>query len=123
MMTWLRLLVLWCYLAWRVCAKRRRRFAILEEAIDLKKEDLARLGFVYSTLSLCLCYRPIEDCCIVSYEAHLNIKEEFILGFFSRKGFPKENFVSLVYALYFTVHFSYWLYTCSWLFDILLNKN
>ena len=33
------------------CAKRRR-FVNLEEANDLKKEDLARLGFVYSTLSL-----------------------------------------------------------------------
>ena len=65
------------------CAKRRRRFVNLVEANDLKKEDLATLGFVYSTLSLslCICYRPIEDCCICSYEAHLNIKEEFILGF------------------------------------------
>jgi hypothetical protein len=34
------------------CAKRRRRFINLEEANDLKKEDLATLGFVYSTLSL-----------------------------------------------------------------------
>ena len=36
------------------CAKRRRRFVNLEEANDLKKEDLARLGFVYSALSLSL---------------------------------------------------------------------
>ena len=34
------------------CAKRRRRFVNLVEANDLKKEDLATLGFVYSTLSL-----------------------------------------------------------------------
>ena len=34
------------------CAKRRRRFVNLEEANDLKKEDLATLGFGYSTLSL-----------------------------------------------------------------------
>ena len=53
MTTWYKALV-GVYLAWRVCAKRRRRFAILEEAIDLKKEDLARLGFVYSILSLSL---------------------------------------------------------------------
>ena len=35
-------------------AKRRRRFVNLVEANDLKKEDLATLGFVYSTLSLYL---------------------------------------------------------------------
>ena len=33
-------------------AKRRRRFVNLVEANDLKKEDLAMPGFVYSTLSL-----------------------------------------------------------------------
>ena len=29
------------------CAKRRRRFVNLVEANDLKKEDLAMLGFVF----------------------------------------------------------------------------
>ena len=77
-----------------------------------RRPSEARVCLFYS-ISLSLCYRPIEDYFIYSYESHLNIKEEFILGFFSRKGFPKENFVSLVYALYFIVHFSYWLYTCS----------
>jgi hypothetical protein len=36
------------------CFKRRRRFVNPVEANDLKKEDLATLGFVYSTLSLSL---------------------------------------------------------------------
>ena len=36
-MTWCKALV-GDYLAWRVCAKRRRRFVILEEAIELKKK-------------------------------------------------------------------------------------
>ena len=51
MTTWCKALV-GGYLAWRAYAKRRRRFTILEEVIDLRKEDLARLGFVYFTLSL-----------------------------------------------------------------------
>ena len=39
------------------------------------------------------------DCCICSYEAHLNIKEEIHTGVFSRKGFPKEN-LCLLFMLF-----------------------
>ena len=45
-----------------------------------RRPSEARVCLFYS-LSLLLCYRPIEDLYICSYEAHLNIKEEFILGF------------------------------------------
>ena len=68
--------------------------------------------FLFYSISLSLCYRPIEDCCIYSYEAHLNIKEEFILGFSPKRVSPRK-ILSLVYALYVTVHCSYWLFTCS----------
>ena len=71
------------------------------------------MDLLFSTTSLLVCYRPIEDCCICSYEAHLNIKGRIHIGAFSRKGFPKGNIVSLVYALYLTIHCSYWLYICS----------
>ena len=81
------------------CAKRRRRFVNLVEANDLKKEDLATLGFVYSTLSLCIWYCPIKDCCICSYEAHLNIKEEFILGFSPERVSPRKT-LCLLFMLF-----------------------
>ena len=39
------------------------------------------------------------DCCICSYEAHLNIKEGIHTGVFSGKGFPKEN-LCLLFMLF-----------------------
>ena len=50
MTTWLRFgfVVISCL----ECCTKRRGFVNLVEANNLKKEDLAMLGFVYSTLSL-----------------------------------------------------------------------
>ena len=65
------------------------------------EEDLATLGFVLTTLSLSICIGIVlfVDCCICSYEAHLNIKEGIHTEVFSRKGFPKEN-LCLLFMLF-----------------------
>jgi hypothetical protein len=74
-------LVLLVYLAWRVALERRGGLYTLWRITTCEgKPSYARVCLFYS-LSFCIWYCPIEDCCIYSYEAHLNIKEEFILGF------------------------------------------
>ena len=88
------------------------------------KEDLATLGFVFSTLSVSTWYRPIDDCCICSYEAHLNIKEEFILGFSPERVFVGQSescmvYLSLVLSLMSTESLSEVLMSTMSLFVVL----
>ena len=112
MTTWLLHLDLLVDLAWRVTLERREgSYTLWKTTICEGRPSYARVCLFYS-LSVSTWYRPIEDCCIYSYEAHLNIKEEFILGFSLERVSPKKT-LSLDYALYFTIHFYYWLYTCS----------
>ena len=86
-------------LAWRVCARWKREVVILVEAIKVKRRpSKARVCLFYS-ISLLLCYRPIEDLCICSYEAHLNIKEEFILGFSPERVSPRKT-LCLLFMLF-----------------------
>ena len=91
------------------------------------EEDLATLGFVLTTLSLSVFGIVLfEDCCICSYEAHLNIKEGIHNGVFSRKGFPKE-ILCLLCMLFTLLYIALpgYIYMlsgkCSWLYDILLK--
>ena len=63
-----------------------------------RRPSEARVCLFYS-LSLFLCYRPIEDLCICSYEAHLNIKEEFILEFSPERVSPRKT-LCLLFMLF-----------------------
>ena len=54
---------------------------------------------LFFSISLSLCYHPIEDCCIFSYEAHLNIKEEFILRFSPESVSPRKT-LCLLFMLF-----------------------
>ena len=63
-----------------------------------RRSSEARVCLFYS-LSLFLCYRPIENLCIFSYEAHLNIKEEFILGFSPKRVSPRKT-LCLLFMLF-----------------------
>ena len=57
------------------------------------------MDLLFSHVSLLVCYHPIEDYCICSYEAHLNIKEEFILGFSPERVSPRKN-LCLLFMLF-----------------------
>ena len=84
-----------------------------------RRPSEARVCLFYS-LSLFLFYRPINDSCICSYEAHLNIKEEFILGFFPKRVSPRKTLCLLfmlftllyialtgyIHALGYTIYYS-----------------
>ena len=91
-----------------VCARWSREVIILLEAYEVKRRPSKARVWQFSSTSLLVCYRPIEDYCIYSYEAHLNIKGRIHTGVFSRKGFPKE-----ILCLLFMLFCSYWLYICS----------
>ena len=92
-------LVLLVYLAWRVALERRGGSYTLWRITTCEgRPSYARVCLFYS-LSLFLCYHPIEDCCIYSYEAHLNIKEEFILGFSPERVSPRKT-LCLLFMLF-----------------------
>ena len=81
-------------------AREERRFVHLVEATTCGgRPSYARVCPHYS-LSLSVSGIVLfVDCCICSYEAHLNIKEGIHTGVFSRKGFPKEN-LCLLFMLF-----------------------
>ena len=101
----------------KTSARRREGYAITWRLAKWRsRPSRARVwSWIYHSPSIISRYVIVPLRTVVSSLMKLIwiIKGRIHTRVFSRKGFPKENIMSLVHALYCTLLCSYWLYICS----------